>query len=355
MSRVAIIIAMAVVASQAQLAMAKDPDLTSLARDFNPVETDVQQVNRFTVGPLGRHEDNVPISEASVDAKLLTPLNTKVAAAGDLVRAEVTASRTANGAPWLPIGSILEGTVEQSDKEGRCRKNGAIYVRFYYATAGSDTFELSSAPNTADSALHALPRKVTTKAKIRGALLTATFIALPFAIPSMGTALAISAGAGAVIGGVLADDHKYLQGAIAGAWQGSGLSVFNPIVQKGRSVVLPVGTTLSLNLTDETQVPRSVLIAAERQQKLQESPPAVTTETHATILSTVNPDKIIARCHTLIEQKDLASAIDVLDKALERAPECQPIKEYRDKLLSDVTARGANRTAITTTQAEVTQ
>ncbi|MGH9549590.1 MAG: hypothetical protein ACRD3W_09450, partial [Terriglobales bacterium] len=217
-------ISLSILALSVAPSLSKEVDLSALAKSFRPEQTPAQAMNRFTVRSFDQKpEPIVDLQNVSLVVSLMTPLNSKLNREGDLIRAEVVSSSTTNGAPWLPKGTILEGSVEGAHNSTFCRTDGRLFLRFYTATINGNELDVNIAPSAGgDRWVHPAKSKMTKKAMVRNALMAATFIAVPLAIGTGGTSLAITAGAGAVIGGVLADDGKHLQGAVNGAWEGSG-------------------------------------------------------------------------------------------------------------------------------------
>jgi len=281
--------------SSFQLCQAKDLPAAQLAREFNDQEklTDVQQCNLFVKDgtQFATHEKQRLLNQGVIYARLLTPLNSSVAGIGDSVYAEVTASAMANGRPWLPKGTILEGTVEGARKATFARTDGAIALRFYKARFEETTVELSSAPDNDDGELKPGAKKRTKKQKVRGVLMMATRMAVPMALGSFGMSIAITTGAGAIIGGVLADDHKYVQGAVDGAWEGSGLGMLDPLVRKGNTVVMPVDSPIALKITEDVAVPVRLLKLASVRETAK---PQMTEDLNVSLTSLETSAKVVS-------------------------------------------------------------
>jgi hypothetical protein len=318
--------------------LCKEYDASNLYRDFAHSDTSpVDSINNFRVRDFNSAERTVTVKKATLIVALLTPLNSKVHREGDAVRAVVVASSLGNGDEWLPKGTVLEGCVERTRAATYAKIDGSICLSFYSGHAGGQNFEINALPSTADSSIHPTAQKFTTKQKIRTALMAASFIAVPLSIGTGGISLAITAGAGAVIGGVLADDHKHITGAINGAWEGSGLGAFDPLVRKGRTVVLPEGTKFAMQLREPAQIPASIIkLAKDEQHKNLDN--SVVLQTQATLLASKPADfaSISTQCQKLIDQKDLASALALVDHSLQSWPDDKNLQELRQKLIQEV-------------------
>jgi hypothetical protein len=327
------------VASSSSAALSHETDAAAICRSGAEAQSTVQTINSFSVRNFSqKRERQVTVENAAVVVKLLTPLNSEINREGDVVQAEVLTSEL-GGRAWLPRGTVLTGCIERADLANYARTNAKLYIRFYEGNAEGRTFELNSAPTTADTAVHPGPIKLTTKAKVRKVLMAATFVAVPLAVGSLGTSLAITAGAGALIGGALADDGKHLQGAVSGAWEGAGLGIFDPIVRKGKTVILPVDTKIALQLRQPAQIPAAVIKMAHRQQADDEgtSPIVVGLDTKVTVLQKKpDPQTIVRRCDVLLAQNDLASALALLDRSLESNPDDKSLVEMRQRLFQQI-------------------
>ena len=142
------------------------------------------------------------VQNLHVVVRLLTPLNSNFSHIVNPVRVVVTQSVGGNAKPILPPGTILEGYVEGQQSNGRLRRDGSIILKFYWATIGGQRFDLHLVPDTANGALYPyhLRSPMTGKQKLRLILMAANKIAIPCALGSGGISLAITVGAGAVIG-----------------------------------------------------------------------------------------------------------------------------------------------------------
>lgn len=309
-------------------------------RAVDEPQSEVQQFNSFAVRDLSRKpEAMVTFNTAMIVVKLLTPLNSEFNKEGDTIQAEVLESNTGAGRWWLPPGTILTGCVERADHSNYAQTNARLYIRFYDANCEGKTFTISSLPDTRDTAIHPSPKKLSTKGKIRNVLMAATFVAVPLAVGTFGTSVAITAGAGAVIGGVLADDGKHIQGAISGAWEGSGLGVLDPIVRKGAPAILPADTKIALQLREPAQVPLSVVKLARQKQLQGDKPsPAASLATQAKIVKPLDVAAVQERCNQLLEQKNLASALALLDQSLRTSPDNETLSTMRSRVLQEIGA-----------------
>lgn len=365
LQRIGIITSSAIILSLcAAGAYAKEPDPAQLAREMDDEQKlgDVQTLNQFFANGTQfakKPEKQRLVQNGIIYAQLKTPLNSTLAGVGDTVLAEVTYS-SLNGKPWLPRGTILEGTVDGANKATFGRTDGSIGVRFYKANFEDIQVELTTAPDNDSQTLKPGEKKKTKKQKIRGILMMATRLAVPMSIGTGGLSIAITTGAGAVIGSVLADDHKYWQGAVDGAWQGSGLgSIFDPVVRKGNNVVMPVGAPLMLKLTEETVVPERLVLLARKQ----ETTPQLTESLDVALTSLQTNAKIISKSGTseqahmpetasaeqlnqidqAIKLGNLAKGLAIAKKLDERYPEDTNVHEKFLQLLKSVTGEQAER------------
>ncbi|MCC6475291.1 MAG: hypothetical protein IT514_16275, partial [Burkholderiales bacterium] len=230
-----------------------------LPADLHPpselAQTPVGQLNQFinnsTAGGAGSgHRASLQLDRLTIDARLLTPLNSDFNCPGDPVRAKVIACSDGRASGALPPGTVLEGFVEGVSHSGRPRCDGSIIVRFYWARVGTRVIDLNLASTSKDGCEHPRAASLSKKQLLRGALMSAATIAIPLAVGSGGISLAITTGAGAALGTLFADDGKRLQGALRGAWEGSGLSGIDRLVGKGRPVMLAEGAEIQLRITE---------------------------------------------------------------------------------------------------------
>jgi len=328
-----------------QIALAKEIDAVSLYRSFSQEQSPVHAVNAFTVrsfsAPTARM---MRLNQGNISVRLVTPLNSEFHRAGDMVFAEVISSSLPNGKVWLPKGTVLSGYVEGADKAGYAQRDGVLCLRFYDGCFAGQKFAFNSAPNTADAAMHPQPGKLTKKRVARNIIMSATFIAVPLAIGSGGTSLAITTGAGALIGGALAEPGHHISGAMEGAWQGSGLSFLDPVVRKGKKVVLPEGTQFALQLKEPIQLPESIVIAARREEQ-SEAVTAAQLETKALLMPSQSTQReqaepVEKECRRYLAQNDLASALNCLDKAIAAKPNEQ-LAQLRERLLLEIVGGAA--------------
>jgi hypothetical protein len=350
-------------------ALSRQPTAEELHALFDPKQSEQECVNSFVLNSRTSHSPppskTVTVTEGRIYAQLLTPLHSSRSKIGDKVRAVVIDPDIKGERFILPPGSVLEGYVEGATKSNFTQIDGALAVRFYRAKVGNETIELSLAPQSEDKNLHPKVRVPTKKDKVRDLLMTATFLAVPLAVGSGGTSLAITAGAGAVIGGVLASDGKHLQGAVKGAWQGAGLSVLDPIVCKGASVDYPEGSTIMLRIADAVKVPETILnrassadasgrllttsatvgIKPEDQRILSTKarilvPGAPAVEDSAAQPPAASNEGILDEYHRLVGQKNLAAALEALDRAETQAPGDEAIRQERANLMQLISGRG---------------
>lgn len=302
--------------------------------------SEVAIFNDFRVQEFSKKEEKtVALDQANAIVELATPLNSRISGPGDPVRAVVKSSRLPSGKPWLPEGTELDGVIEEVKNATFAKTDAKLCLRFYTATVNGKTFPINTAPATADKRVHPEKLPVTRKRQIRNVLMAASFIAIPLAIGTGGTSIAISTGAGAIIGGVLADNGKHVQGAVNGAWEGSGLGVLDPIVKKGRTVQLAQGTQLELELREEIHVPVSVIRLAAEQERERESPSVVATDTHAKLISVHTPSEedCLSQCRRLITQNDLAGALNAAEQALRDHPDSRQLKTLRTTIIQNAT------------------
>ena len=301
-----------------------------LARDYlQPEESMTERVNSFRVVDVSKREKTVTVSNATAVIKLLTPLNSTFHHAGDSVRAEVISSSNAKSKPWLPSGTILTGYVEQVDPATFGRTDAAFHIGFYEGSWDGNTFDLTTIPSSKNGALTPLPTKLTKKAKVQNLLMAATFIAVPLALGTGGTSLAIRSGAGMVIGGALAEKGHHISGAVNGAWEGAGLGVLDPLVKKGHDVVMPEGTTIAITLSEPTSLKRSIVLDARRQNSEASS---ATLSTNAKIVSHEDIASIRGHCNQLLNQGDTALALDYLDKKMKEDPDNENIQSLKQRV-----------------------
>lgn len=322
-----------------------------------------QVVSEFishSVAPGSARPNMVTTSDGQIYVRLLTPLNSSFNMSGDVVKAVVVGSLNKNGQPWLQEGAILEGRVEDAKKATYGQTDGSLVVRFYDLVMDNHRIELFSTPDTDDHTLKPSPVHLTTKKqRIRGILMTATKIAIPAAIGSGGMSIAITAGAGAAIGLAFSDKGKRLQGTARGAWEGAGLNLLDPIVCKGKSVILPEGTPLQLQLTEPVKAPKYVANSNEPKMNtevaasLSAGANSVTQlATHAQIVknsSTNSPDSAetaiepkvdpLISVNRKIAQNDLAGAITALSEAERLYPEDENVKNMHQRIFDIVSGR----------------
>ncbi len=197
--------------------------------------------------------------------------------------------------------------------------------------------------------------------------MTATKIAIPAAIGTGGMSIAITAGAGAAIGLAFSEKGKRIQGTARGAWEGAGLNVLDPVVCKGKSVVLPEGQPLQLMLTEPVTTPKYVANSNELKTNINFSTHQSTESTSITQLatraeivknsSTTPPDvpettsvektDPLASVNRKIAQNDLAGAITELTEAERLYPQDESVKNMHKKIFDIVsglkTAETENR------------
>jgi hypothetical protein len=305
-------------------------------------------------------QEIVTVQSGRIYVRLLTPLNSSFNMSGDTVKAVVIGSQTdRDGKPWLQEGTILEGCVEGAKKATYGQTDGSLAVRFYVAKFDNQRIELFSTPDTDDHNLKPSPVHLSTKKeRIRGILMTATRIAVPAAIGSGGMSLAITAGAGAAIGLAFSEKGKRIQGTVRGAWEGAGLTVFDPIVRKGNSVILPQGTALQLQITEPLRVPKYVAalnqyqVDAQINQTQSSSATAASLTqltTHAEIVknsstsSSPQPAEgnvdVLTAVNTKIAQNDLAAALSALNEAETMHPDDQNVKNMHKKLFDLISGK----------------
>ncbi|HEY9870404.1 MAG TPA: hypothetical protein V6D08_14665, partial [Candidatus Obscuribacterales bacterium] len=239
------------------------PYAMAQARFDDSVKTEVDAVNEFVLNSGGGGDSGLvrrKIESLHLCVRLLTPLNSNFNLPGDRVAAMVTASRDEQSRAVLPPGTILEGAIERARSSGRPNRHGEIFLRFYRARVGDRWFALSLIPDSETGSLGPAPSEPTGRERLRRVLIFSTSLAVPLAIGTGGISLAITAGAGAVFGALLAEDRHFVRGAMRGAWEGSGLAVLDPLVSKGKPVALGEGTLLALRLAepDELALPKPV-------------------------------------------------------------------------------------------------
>jgi hypothetical protein len=339
--------------------LGSDKETVRMMHDaMQPASTQLEQVNDF-IGhsQLVKKKDTktIQVNNGQIFARLLTPLNSSFNMTGDDVQAVVINSLSANGKPWLEQGTILEGTVELSKKATYGQTDGSLVIRFYKAKYGEKQIDLYTASDTDDGTIKPSEQKpMTRKQRVRGVLMTVSRIAIPAAIGTSGMSIAISAGAGAAIGLAFSEKGKRIKGTVRGAWEGAGLTILDPLVCKGRSIVLPQGTPIGLQLTESVWVPpytgngEKAAIASDVSDAsgrlLSQKAKPVLLETHAQLLgqtsgnsdqaTTAPPEnddhlKIVRR---KISQNDLAAALTELTAVEELYPNDEAVQKLHLEL-----------------------
>jgi hypothetical protein len=366
-----------VITATASRGLANDQFATQLPWVASPPAlTDVERVNEFIDNsePTGSEPGkNGGFTEGlKIKARLLTPLNSTFSRSGDPVIAVISEAAPGELGSLLPTGTRLYGNVEFSRPSSRPRKDGLILIKFYEAAANGRRIDLQFALSSQDRLLHPVSLGMTRKQKVRSFLIMTSRITIPLAIGSGGISMAITAGAGALIGGVLADNHKYLQGALQGAWESSILSAFDPLVYKGGSVVIPWGSVITLRLEDESCTadktttsspvwsrhplrpnqaaallsqpppsgPRAILTTSARLLKEHAQKESAVSSRHAIEAAGTPADQAVselAKAQKFIDEKNLAAALGAIDKASALQPTDPRIEAERDKLYQMVT------------------
>lgn len=341
------------------------------------VKNEVSAANEFILNSGGGGDSGLvrrKVESLQLCVRLLTPLNSNFNLPGDRVAALVTASRDEQGTEVLPAGTILEGSVERARSSGRPHRHGEIFLRFYRGRIGERWFAISLIPDSQTGSLGPAPCQPTGRDRLRRVLIFSTSLAVPLAVGTGGISLAITTGAGAVFGALLAEDRHFVRGAMRGAWEGSGLAVLDPLVSRGKPVVLGEGTLLALRLAepDELVLPKRERAAAasgtragtfadiSRQLFPRPASPWVLLTTSARVLSrsgaAAQSDQLAAggqgraagqevcaavleRVRALVDQKNLAAALDELEQASVKFPNSVEISELRRKLLEFVSGR----------------
>jgi len=336
---------------------------------FMPPLSNTGVVNEFITNSRMSAAPDAPtetIANLKIVVKLQAPLNSDFSKPGDPVEAEIAEPVAGLTESAMPVGSVLHGYVERSVASGRMSRHGQLYVRFYWIEQGGRWQELYA--NAGEMQGDRMPVRVTRKQVLRGILMTATMMAVPMAIGTGGMSLAITAGAGAVVGAALADDRKYVKGAVRGAWQGSGLSVLDPLVAKGKQVRLPAGQRLELALAEPLTLPAGSRARAPAAQPsgqaattnawgrivpgLQDAGPDSVLRTSARIISAneaekpagslppdagdIAPPAVVERCREYVSQKNLAAALDAAEKAHRQYPRDPELNKFRRELLTRV-------------------
>ncbi len=353
-------------------ASARVPDLERLQRAFDMDRNEASLVNDFisnsSAGKPQRKQ--IEIDQLVLQVRLLTPLNSDLNQPGDLVKALVTATPEGPAGKLLPAGTVLEGFVEQTVKTARLNKDGKIYFTFYWARVNGQRFGLRLGNDTNHGAWKPGPRPPETrKQKLRRVLILTSSLAIPMAVGTGGLSLAISAGAGAVIGGLLADDKHYFKGIMSGAMQGSGLSLLQPLITRGQSVKLAWGAPLQLRLFDRISAEEPATAAMpETIESLNASrlPPESDTEnlddeletkaemleedrfiwTDKPVLSghaTVSLDESDPLCQVrqYMQESNLACALQAANEALAKFPQDKRVRATREALFNWASGTGA--------------
>ncbi len=324
-------------------------------------------VNEFIMngGSIGKTSSApVEISAAPFKVRLLTPLSSLFNLPGDSVTAVVNENIPGQLGTLLPIGTKLYGTIEGLQENGRMRKEGNLAIHFYQCDTPEGRLDLDFAPISRDGRIHPLKAnsKISRKQQLNHLLTASSRIAIPLAIGSGGLSLAITAGAGTILGALLADNGRYLQGAAKGAWYGSGLSLFEPLIFKGPPVRLPAGSEITVRALEPLKIPSNALrVAAQRAPASNQAsavlPVSPTSSlllqqallsTTARLLTATSSEPArhdeqskrqsslkdpLERLKESIEQKNLAAAIDALDSATRLYPGDPEVERYRQELV----------------------
>lgn len=237
--------------------------LPSLGQPMPPSETDsrVGITNRFIFQGTETRPLHFKAKEATLRALLLTPVNSSFNHTGDLVQAQIISPPEGDLGRLLPAGTVLFGLIDRARPAARFQQNGKIMLLFYGARVGKVNFQLDWITDSENRELPLPIVEKTNRQKLRVVLMTANRLAVPAAFGSGGLSLAITTGTGALIGGALADNKHYLSGAARGAWEGAGLTVLDPLLQKGTEAIFPVGTTLELKLSHPVDLTVPTFIA----------------------------------------------------------------------------------------------
>lgn len=343
--------------------LAHDVNTERMIRDaLQPPTSPLNAVNDFIAHSDLSHkkpEQKVLIRHGQIFAQLITPLNSSFNLTGDDVQAVVLGSSNQNGKPWLEEGTILEGCVEASVKATYGQTDGSLTIRFYKARWGDKQIDLFTASDTDDGTIKApSERPLTKKQQVRGILMSVTKMAIPAAIGTGGMSVAITTGAGAVIGAAFADKGKRIKGAARGAWEGAGLNIFDPVVCKGESVILAQGTPIQLQLTESILAPKyvgKIDYKAKQELEVSENTSANITQitTHAQILqpnvvaktdaknaaSQEEAELALATVNRKITQNDLAGALSELKKAEELFPDNIQVKQKHTEIYNLISGK----------------
>ena len=343
----------------------------------DPEPSQSMLVNEFILNsqtgaiPQGR---DLEITIAQIKARLLTPINSGFNKPGDPVTAVVSEPIKGDLGPIVPVGSFLQGSIEGYQEHGHMKKEGMLYVRFYRAYTPQGRIDLDLVIANKDGIIHPLHYRQppTRKQVLRQLLMQSSHIAIPLAIGTGGMSLAITTGAGAVIGGVLADNHQYFRGAVRGAWDASGFSILDPLIFKGPQAVMPWGTLITLRLINPVSIPHNVCVAALKSAVPNQNPFGAapfsynlpTATGSRTVLSTAarllpgnsaalqtwpaavttnriapEADNPLSEVDELLSQKNLAAAMGALDRAYARYPDDPRVLAKRNELIPMVTGR----------------
>jgi hypothetical protein len=339
--------------------LGSDKETIRMMRDaMQPASTQLEQVNDFIAhSEIVKKKDTktIQVNNGQIFAKLLTPLNSSFNMTGDDVQAVVINSLSANGKPWLEQGTILEGTVELAKKATYGQTDGSLVIRFYKAKYGEKQIDLYTASDTDDGTIKPSEQKpMTRKQRVRGVLMTVSRIAIPAAIGTSGMSIAISAGAGAAIGLAFSEKGQRIKGTVRGAWEGAGLTILDPLVCKGKTIVLPQGTPIGLQLTEPVWVPpytgdgEKAAIASDVSDAsgrlLSQTAKPVLLETHAQLLnqasdksdqattSPIQSDDHLKIVRRKISQNDLAAALTELTAVEELYPNEEEVQKLHLEL-----------------------
>lgn len=162
-----------------------------------------------------RFREFVVPATANLAIRLDTAVSSKTSAEESAVRGELTAPVMIDGVSVIPAGSAVRGVVTHAQPSGKVKGVASLGVAFDTLTAGDETYRIDARfTRTAATTKKADAEKI--------------------AIPAAGGAVI-----GAVVGGK--------KGAAIGAAAGGGAGTAVVLTTAGKEVVLPVGTTLTLD------------------------------------------------------------------------------------------------------------
>lgn len=225
--------------SAAILPQAADPSQERTQQELTPSATSTQQ----GLAPRATNGTALPAGTA-IRIKLAQTLSTRKNIAGDRFEGRITEAVALNGRTVVPAGSGLSGRIERVSEPRRFAGHPSLRLRpERVVLPGGENFALDA--SVVDSGA---PRqtKVSTEGRISG----------PSTPNNDKIEVVALSGTGAVAGAVVAGPVGSLAGALAGATVSGGHAMM-----KRRSLELPAGTVLILELNSPLQITTRATVA----------------------------------------------------------------------------------------------